>query len=126
METRFRLIFISLFILIIGTESFAQKKRLISDQNEVKKAAEEMIAIDMKSEGGLYELKQEHQITGVYVFDITIRNKGEVASVFAVKNEGGTIPFQNKLKDYIKEMKMGFKMPKNKNYKFRYKFNFNN
>jgi hypothetical protein len=111
--------------MLFASTSFAQK-RVIANQIEVKKAAVETITKDMQSEGGLFELKQEYQITGVYVYDITIKNKGEVISVFAVRNEDGTIPFQNRVKDYIKEMKMGFKMPKNKSYKFRYKFNFNN
>lgn len=125
METRIRLALIALFVVFFASSSIAQK-RVIADQTEVKKAAAETIATDMKPEGGLFKLKQKYNIKGAYVFDITIKNKGEVISVFAVENEGGTIPFQNRVKDYVKEMKMGFKMPKNKSYKFRYKFNFNN
>lgn len=110
-------------IVLVSMHVEAQKTT-ISDQDEIIKTAAGVFEQSMK-DGSLYELGQEHQVTGAYIFDITIRNKGEVASVFVVENEGGTIPFQNMVKDHVKNMKMGFKMPKNKNYKFRYKFDFN-
>ena len=56
--------------------------------------------------------------------DISIREKGNVASVFAVERENGTIDSQNRLKDYIMEFKFNFKVPKGKYYKVRYTFNF--
>lgn len=114
----------SCLLLVLGTSQLSAQKRLLSDQQEVTNAAIHAIEVSM-SNGHLFELKEKYQITGTYVFDITIRKKGEVAAVFAVENNGGTIAFQNRIKDTIKEMKMGFKMPKNKNYKFTYQFNFN-
>ncbi|MCB0397598.1 MAG: hypothetical protein KDD36_13165 [Flavobacteriales bacterium] len=127
METRIgkytgRLFAISLLLFLGFSQAHAQKN-LISDQEEVIQAAAKVMETAMK-EGSLLELKNEHKLTGSYILDVTIRNKGEVVSIFVVERDGGSIEFQNLLKDHIKSMKMGFRMPKNKNYKFRYKFNF--
>lgn len=106
------------------TQIYAQKKPLISDQDEIIKAAAAVFEESMTS-GDLYELKQEQQLNGVYIMDITVREKGEVSNVFVVESTGGDIKSQNTVKDAIKATKMNFKMPKGKSYKFRYKFNFN-
>ncbi len=62
-------------------------------------------------------------INGTFTFDITIREKGEVATVFSVKRDG-EVEDHNHLKDFIKAYKFHFKMPKSKSYKFQYKFQF--
>ncbi len=76
-------------------------------------------------EGTLYLFKTENNIEGIYKFDISIHEKGKVASVFCQDREGGTIQMQNKLKDFVKEFEFHFKMPKGKKYKFHYIFEFN-
>ena len=112
-------------VFMMGALGAHAQKTLISDQEEVIQAAAKVMDEAMKT-GSLSELKQEHSITGSYIMDVTIRNKGEVVSIFVVERNGGSIEFQNMVKDAIKAMKMGFRMPKNKNYKFRYMFNFDN
>ncbi len=124
METRLKLSLVALLCSFFSTQSFAQKN-LISDQKEIISTAAQVFTTAMEEGGDLDLLAKENNFTGAYVIDITIRNKGEVASVFVVNRDGGSIEVQNMLTDYIKEMKMGFKMPKNKSYKFRYQFNFN-
>lgn len=126
METRFKITLVTFLLLVISFQVSGQKKKLISDPDEVIAADTEVMESSMKEEGELFVLGQEYEITGAYTFDLTIRNKGEVVSIFVVEREGGSIPNQNMLKDYIKEMKMGFRMPKDKRYKFRYKFDFTN
>ena len=56
--------------------------------------------------------------------DITIHEKGKVATVFVVSNKGGAIKQQNLVKDFVKEFRLSFKMPKGKDYKFQYIFKF--
>ena len=101
-----------------------KKKTLIEDPDEIIMTAAKVIEASMKEGGELYELAKEYQFTGTYTIDITVHGKGLVASVFIADREEGSIAVQNRLKDYIKEMKMGFRMPKGKKYKFRYKFKF--
>ncbi len=115
-----------IFLLLLSVGAFAQKNMLIEEYDKV--AAQGKIELDeaMKGpEGELFLFKQESGITGIYDFDITLHEKGKVATVFVRRNEGGTIKMQNKLKDFVKEMKFNFKMPKGKDYKFSYTFNFN-
>jgi len=123
METKIKLV-ITFFLISMSTSTLNAQKKLISNKEEVIKMAISKIEQSMK-DGELLKYSQKHQITGRYTFEITIRNKGEVVSISVIKNENGNIQSQNMIKDFIKEMKMGFKMPKNKNYKFSYQFNFN-
>lgn len=102
------------------------KKPLIEKYDEVVEAAMQQLNKSMEGpEGELFLFQQSSGIKGLYDFDITLHEKGEVATVFVRRNEGGSISFQNKLKDFLKEMEFDFKMPKGKDYKFNYTFNFN-
>ena len=124
METKLKKIITAILLIAISFQVSAQKKVLISNQTDIIEAAVKVFDESMKNEGGLFELAKEFEFTGVYIFDITIHKKGEVASVFVVENTEGTIPTQNRLKDFVMDMKMGFKMPKDKRYKFQYTFKF--
>jgi len=113
-------------MLVVTAFTFGQKKPFIEDYNKVVAAAKlELEQAVLAPEGTLYLFQQETGISGSYSFDITLHEKGKVATVFVTGNEGGTIKFQNQLKDFVKEMKFNFKMPKGKDYKFNYEFNFN-
>jgi len=116
---------IVMLLIAVSATAFAQKKMLIESKEEIIETATKELTLAMQPpEGSLYLFKQEYKITGEYIFDITIREKGEVASVFAAGNEGGSILQQNKVKDKIRNFEFGFKMPKGKTYKFQYIFKF--
>ncbi len=100
----------------------AQKKPFYNEEEQVIEAAYNTLEQEMKN-GELLEWAKEQGIKGAYTFNITIRGKGEVATVSVVKREG-EINDQNILKDYIKTMRFPFKMPKDKSYKFQYEFKF--
>ncbi len=118
-----------LFILLFFFTSiivFSQKKVFIENKDDIVKEAIHEIEVSMQPpEGDLYLFTQKYKITGTYDFDITLYEKGLVATVFVNNREGGSILSQNKLKDFVKAMKFEFKMPKGKKYKFNYVFNFN-
>ncbi|MBN3035680.1 MAG: hypothetical protein JW861_08845 [Bacteroidales bacterium] len=121
-----RAIGLTLFILL-SISLFAQKMDLIeSTEDVIDRARTELDAAMSAPEGEFYLWGQEKGIRGEYIIDLTIREKGEVATVFCQGNEGGTIGSQNLLKDHLKEFKFGFKMPKGKSYKFQYRFIFVN
>lgn len=117
------------FLLIILTSVSAQaqkkKKMLLEDRDVIiQTAIHELDSAMMAPEGELYLFAQENNIAGEYIFDITIREKGEVASVFVAGSTGGTIKSQNMFKDKVKEFSFHFKMPKGNTYKFQYTFRF--
>jgi len=101
----------------------AQKKPLLSDKEVVIEYAYLELEESMKL-GEFFEFAQESGVKGAFTFDVTIREKGEVSTVFAVKREG-EVKDQNKVKDFIRDYKFQFKMPKGKSYKFQYTFQFN-
>lgn len=104
----------------------AQKKVLIEDYQKVIEAAKAEFDEAMKApEGALYLFAEKHQIKGTFVLSITIHEKGKVVTVFVKKNEGGSIPSQNTLKDYLMKHRFNFKMPKGNDYKFDHTFQFN-
>ncbi len=124
MDTRIRFIIIGLLLVGFNLQVNAQKK-VYSTTNEVAEASAKVFAILMEPDGDLYKLKQEYQITGAFVLDISVGDKGKIVAIFAVKREEGSVDHQNKLRYALMERKLGFKTVKGKRFKFRYKFNFN-
>lgn len=114
-----------LILMVSVTALKAQKPELIEPKDEViKQATFELDQAMTPPEGALYKFGQKYHITGEYTLDITVRNKGDVVSVFVSDKKDGNIPSQNSLKDKVMDFKFSFKMPKNKDYKFSYIFKF--
>ncbi|MHC1774828.1 MAG: hypothetical protein AB9834_05370 [Lentimicrobium sp.] len=112
-------------LILIGIVAFGQKKQMVEyTDNIVVKAIAELDSASASPEGVIFEKVTEAGIKGQYVFDITIREKGFVATVFVVNDGENPIPMQNRLKDIIKAYRFSFKVPKGKSYKFQYEFNF--
>jgi len=112
-------------MIFVSITAFSQKRATIETKYEVIEAAKMEFNQAMQApQGEFYLFKQENNITGEYTIDITIHEKGKVATVFVVSNKGGTIKQQNLVKDFVKEFRLSFKMPKGKDYKFQYIFKF--
>lgn len=110
-------------LMIIAFAGYSQKKQLIEYKEDIIAAAIAELDIACSSpEGTIY--KQATDISGKYVFDITIRERGMTATVFVVNDGENPIQMQNKLKDIVKNFKFSFKVPKGKSYKFQYTFKF--
>lgn len=119
-----RIIILAIALLSIKGLS-AQDKKHYTNADEIKKTAISILDREMTTEDGkLLKFKEKNAVTGMYNFDITINDKGHVKSVFIVDREGGSEGLQNLLKDEVLKLKMGFKTPKGKRYKFNYKFKF--
>lgn len=120
-----RTVFFVLLVLFLGMSSMAQKPELVELKEDVIRLATVELDQAMTSpDGELYKFGQKYQITGEYTLQLTVRNKGEVVSVFVADKKDGNIPSQNRLKDEVLAFKFSFKMPKNKDYKFTYTFKF--
>lgn len=118
-------LFIALLLLISGIVVQAQKSELIESKEEViKQATSELEAASTPPEGSLYKFSQKYHVTGEYTMLLTLRNKGQVVSVFVQDKKDGNILSQNALKDKLLNFQFSFKMPKNKDYKFNYTFKF--
>jgi hypothetical protein len=120
--------FLIVVLLIMGFAliSHAQENNYSSPEEPfVKQAISELAAAMSPPKGNLYLFGIEKKISGSFTFDLTIRGKGEMATVFVVSTEGGTIKMQNMLKDRLKAFRFSFKMPKGKSYKFQHTLQFN-
>jgi hypothetical protein len=113
------------FLFILTIPSFAQKLEMIEDKDQIIQRAKLELDSAMAPGGVLYLFGKENGIQGKFTIDLTIRGKGEVATVFIVNSDNDNFPNQNKLKDRLKAFKFNFKMQKEKSYKFQYIFTFN-
>lgn len=111
-----------IFILALTVGVAAQKKEYLSDPEIIEQKAKESLDNHVATNNNFQKYISKNDISGTYVYDIVIWNKGEVASVNAISREG-EIKSQNLLKDYLKEFRFPLKLPKNQQYKFRYTFN---
>lgn len=116
-----------IIVLVVSTTLSLKAKDHILLESKAEIINQATIELDnaMKSpEGELYLVGQKFRIKGEYNFQLTIRDKGQVVSVFVVDQKDGDIPSQNRLKDAVFGFRLSFKMPKNKDYKFNYIFKF--
>jgi hypothetical protein len=117
-----------LFIMLVMIPAFgaAAKERVLLESKKeiIRQAIKELDDALIPPEGELYKSGQKFAIKGEYNFQLTIRDKGNVVSVFVVDQKNGDIPSQNRLKDAVFTFRLSFKMPKNKDYKFNYIFKF--
>jgi hypothetical protein len=114
-----------LFLLVMSISTFGQKKSSAgSNTNFVEMAKAELNSALSAPEGTLYKKITESGISGHFVFDISIRGKGLVATVFVVNPGEQSVSSQNRLKDIIKAYRFSFKIPKREIHKFQYIFDF--
>lgn len=112
-------------LLAFPVLGFAQKKQLVEYREQiVEKAVAELDSVCKAPDGILYRRAMESAVKGEFVFNITLREKGEIATVFVVNDGVNPIPVQNRLKDLVKRYRFSFKVPKGKSYKFQYTFSF--
>lgn len=119
-----------IIVLVVASQvTQAQKKKrpVVHTKEEIVKIAVAELDKAMKApEGELYLWAQKKQISGKYTFHISVREKGEVATVFCEERQGGSIDEQKEFTDELKDYKFYMKMPKGKSVKFEYTFDFNN
>ena len=120
-----KLLLIIVMVVSANITLHAKEHILLESKTEIISQAIKELERAMKSpEGELYLMGQKFRVKGEYNFQLTIRDKGNVSSVFVVDQKNGDIPSQNRLKDAVFAFHLSFKMPKNKDYKFNYSFKF--
>ena len=117
-----RLITAGVLALFIVLSSSAQKKELLTDPATIEMRVVEDLNAHQQSEDWA-KWHEKNPVQGMFAFDITIWNKGEVVSIRALgRSDGATVEDQNTLKNYVKQFKFNFKVPKGKRYKVTYNF----
>ena len=113
-----------LFLILTATTPNVEVQKNDLDENIEKQAMLELNQAMTPPEGPLYKFGQKHHITGEYTMRLTLREKGQVVSVFVEDKKEGNIVFQNSLKDKLLDFQFSFKLPKKKDYKLSYTFKF--
>jgi hypothetical protein len=117
-----RLITVGFMSLLIVLGLSAQKKELLTDPGTIEMRVVADLDAHQQSEDWAKWI-EKNPVKGMFAFDITIWNKGEVVSVRALgRSDGATVEDQNALKNYVKLFKFDFKVPKGKRYKVTYNF----
>ncbi|GAB1403319.1 MAG: hypothetical protein PHX54_13500 [Lentimicrobiaceae bacterium] len=110
--------------ILLNLAGFSQKYSAAETEgNYIEMARAELNSALSQQDSKLNKAISEAGISGNYVFDISIRGKGEVSTVFIVNTGSQSIKMQNALKDIIKAYRFSFKLPKGKSYKFQFTFN---
>lgn len=92
-----------------------------ADPDEAIDKASAALDEEMRA-GKLREFITKNTISGIFIFDITLHKRGEVATIFAPGDEKTDIRAQNLLKDFVRQMRFDVKIPKDQRVKFRYTF----
>ncbi|MBL7930133.1 MAG: hypothetical protein JNL47_11765 [Bacteroidia bacterium] len=118
------LIALTALVTFIPGKSFCQKKKLLQEYDHVVSQAK--AELDSLMAPGTVFLQQaaKQNIKGEYILDITVHDKGQVLSVFMVSSDADDIKMQNRAKDLVRTIVFGFKVPRDKSYKFQYTFQF--
>lgn len=98
------------------------------DNDSLQLSAVKQLNADLASSESLLNKNISKQnISGIFLFDITVQKKGQIVTIFAASDEKTNIPYQNALKDILLKYKfIGVDVPPNQKLKFRYTFNIGN
>lgn len=111
-------------VVTLGPLSVSAQKPLISHQEEIIKRARTELDSLFKTGGHMQVEAAKRGLAGEYVMDITVFDKGKVQSIFVVSSNAINAEMQNRVKDFIRTVEFGFKIPKSTNCKVRYTFRF--
>ena len=96
-----------------------------SDEDVAASAINQLDSLSISAE--FKERIAKNNIQGMYVYDVTVFKKGQVATVFSPIDEVLDIKSHNFLLEYLKATKLqDLNIPKDKRVKFRYTFNIDN
>ena len=101
-----------IFSIVLFIQSAAQDSdQGIPHDPIVKQAIAQLNFALQPPEGDIYKFASENTITGTFTFDITIRKKGETATVFVISSENASIHMQIQLKDYLNAFRYDLTVP---------------
>ncbi len=110
--------------LILAALPLKGQKPLISHQEDIIARATSELDSLFKTGGPMQIEAAKRGLAGEYVMDITVFDKGKVQSIFVVSSNAINTEMQNRVKDFVRTVEFGFKIPKSTNCKVRYTFQF--
>lgn len=118
------LFLIALFLTLLSSPTFAQKK-VLTDEEEVSEMVTKEIDAEFHSENFLKKKNKKFKdISGTVTIDVGVIQNGKVSTFFKVDSDIVNADFINFLSDYILEHKFYFKLQKQQRYKIRYTITF--
>jgi|GEM_PF-723924 len=108
---------------VICLNSIGSQAQFMIDEPEIRSRAASELSYSM-DRGSLKEWAAQQEITGTYLFEITLRGKGQVASVRVVERINGSIDHQNRLKDHLMDYKFDIPVHKKQIVRMEYQFEF--
>jgi len=110
-----------LSFVLISTNNYAQKKQLLTDEEQVQEAVTKEIDQLFASKDFLkVKSKKYPDVKGTMIIDVSVVKNGKVSSFFKVDSDIKNIDFINFMSDYILEHQFFFKLEKQQRYKIRY------
>ncbi|GAB1463631.1 hypothetical protein [Pedobacter sp.] len=111
-------------LLLVGFNSYAQKKPVLTDEEQVQEMVTTEVEALFKSKDFLKQkVKKYADVKGYIVVDIAVVKNGKVSSFFKVDSDITNIKFLEFLSDTVLEHKFQFKLPKQQRYKIRQTIN---
>lgn len=115
---------LTLLLIALGQITWAQREYL-DDKEAIQQRASAELELAMQGpNGNLYKTVVKEQLTGSYLLEISLGDKGDIRSVQVLERTGGDIPSQNRFKQLVHDTRFSsFKTPKGKQYRFTHRFN---
>jgi len=114
-----------LLLVCLSTSLLAQKKELLDDKVTIMARAAQALDASLQPGTDLHDAIVKENLIGNYVLQVSIREKGDISSVFVVSAEAHDQRSQNRFKDLVHFMEMPFKMPKGRQYRIEHAFDLN-
>lgn len=114
-------IYLFVFFVLFSATVFAQKKPVLTDEDQVTEMVTKEIDETFKDEDFLKKKnKKFDDVSGTMVIDISVIQNGKVSTFFKVDSDIKNIDFINFMSEYILNHKFKFKLQKQQRYKIRY------
>jgi hypothetical protein len=114
-----------LVLLLLDSTTSAQKKELLEDKETILARAAQVLDAEMRTGGSLHAAVVKEDLIGRYVLQVSIRDKGDISSVFVLSAVDHDTRSQNRFKDLVHFTELPFKMPKGRHYRLEQTFDLN-
>lgn len=114
----------TIILLLSVQNSFAQKKQVLTDEEQVQEAVSGEVAELVASKDFVKTKNKKYaEVKGYIVVDIVVVKNGQISSFFKVDTDIKNIKFIEFLADEVMSHKFYFKLPKQQRYKIRQTIN---
>ncbi|RYG21341.1 MAG: hypothetical protein EOO07_02860 [Chitinophagaceae bacterium] len=103
-----------------SSKSFAQKRPVLTEEEQVQEAVTKEVDALIKSEDFIKKKNKKYAaVKGYIIVDIAVVQNGKLSSFFKVDSDIKNIDFIEYVSDLLMKQKFEFKLPKQQRYKIR-------